>query len=177
MYQLNEVVKYLIDEGYVSFTKKKLPVFTKKFNEEFSGISQGFSNGLVVHPDSLDLVQVYKPEEYEKVYIQFLIACDIPKYCYDTYGRPYSVNKYSEEGLKAFKKALESGYKLDVLQVTVSLYYKSKVALKKAVGNYIVSGEWKTDYDRLLKEAEAGNLETYVKSETTQRRLPTPFRV
>jgi hypothetical protein len=74
---------------------------------------------------------------------------------------------------------MESGYRLDVLQATIVLYYKSGNSFKKAIGNYMISGEWKTDYDRLVVEAEKGNLKNYVETEThrDKRNLPTALRI
>lgn len=175
---LREVVEFLVDNGYVSFTKRKLAVFTKKFNEEFSDIPIGLDKGVVVHPDntSLQTATVFEAS-YEEAYTKFLLACNIPRYSYDSFGKAYSINKYSEEGMKAFKKALQSGYKLELLQATIMLYYKSSTNYKKAVGNYLSSGEWKTDYDNIVKQAEAGTLKDYVRTETHERTLPGPTDV
>ena len=74
----------------------------------------------------------------------------------------YATNKYSEDGMKAFQKALKDGYKYDVLVLSVALYYKSGIRLKKAIGTYMLSGEWRSDYNELLSKANQGELENHI---------------
>jgi hypothetical protein len=176
---LKEVMEWLVTNKFVSIHNGK-PKFTTLYHKEVTGIEKGLtSQGIVretlpsvvnkaVAPFTQQGIATYTPSQWAFYYTEFITACKIPSKALGTRGESYALNKYSEDGMKAFKQAMKDGYKLDVLIVAVALYYKSSISLKKAVGNYMVSGEWKTDYQVLLENAESGNLNNYVKGEIKQ---------
>jgi hypothetical protein len=57
------------------------------------------------------------------------------------------LNKFSKEGLKAFKEIMSRGdTQYPLLVKSTMLYYKSKNQYKQTISNYISTGSWKTDY-------------------------------
>lgn len=171
---LNEVMLWLVEKKYVQFHKDK-PIFTDQARKEMKTSSAKPLQ--LANLDSLQTLQSkestqimvqgvkYTEAEWEGFYRKFLLACKIPARCEGKDGQSYELNKYSVEGVKAFKKAIQAGYQLDILIVTVSLYYQNSVRLKKAVGNYMASEEWKTDYETLLQKAEEGKVDEHIKQE------------
>lgn len=162
---LKDTMTWLITNKYVTMHKGK-PVFTDKARVELNAVGKPPPPP----PDGLPVKTVPNPPaitetSYEEQYKQFIAVCQIPMKSYDSYGRAYALNKYSLEGAMAFKKALQKGYKLDVMALAVTLYYKSNVQFKKAIGNYMSSGEWESDYDTVLKKHEEGTLKEHIKTE------------
>jgi hypothetical protein len=174
---LKSVMEWLVTNKYVSIHKGK-PKFTTTYYKESTGIEKGLTSqgtvrenlpmigtGVSIAPFNHGGIALYTAIEWCHYYTEFIKACKIPSKALGTKGESYALNKYSEDGMKAFRQAMKDGYRLDVLIIAVSLYYKSSIALKKAVGNYMSSGEWKTDYQTLLEKAESGNLDTHIKNE------------
>lgn len=162
--EFKEVMNWLVVNQYVAIHKGK-PVFTDKARTELNTVGKPPAPGLVPPPPPSKLPATIGVD-YEEQYKQFIMLCKVPPKALDTYGRPYALNKFSIEGALAFKKALEKGYKLEVLAVAVALYYKSGNQFKKTIGNYMVSGEWQTDYDKVVEKAAQGNLAEHIKTES-----------
>jgi hypothetical protein len=171
--ELNEVMLWLIASGYVKQHKDKW-VFTAPFYKEMTGIAKGLaSNGTVIEPnlpaitDTTVLVpgKKYTDMQWGAFYQQFILDCEIPAKCEGNYGNVYELNKYSIDGMKAFRKAMTEGLYRDVLVFAVKLYYKNRTKLKKAIGNYMLSEEWRTDYYTALAKHEAGQLDEHIKQE------------
>lgn len=157
-----DTISWLVVNNYVEIHKGK-PVFTQKARDEMKLFSKA------APPPLPSLEKVSTPAvpsgTIEEQYKQFIALCNIPHRSYDSYGRPYALNKFSVEGVQAFKKAIQKGYNLQVLAVAVTLYYKSNIQFKKAIGNYMSSGEWETDYDTILQKQKEGTLKEHVKTE------------
>lgn len=172
--EFNEVIQWLVASKYVTFHKSK-PIFTALAIKELTGISKGLSlDKTVIEPnlpaitDTAVLVvgKKYTDAQWGAFYQEFILKCQIPARCEGTYGSFYDLNKYSIDGMKAFKKAIVDGFELSILIVAVTLYYKNKTRLKKAIGNYMLSEEWKTDYQVLLAKAADGKIDEHIKQET-----------
>lgn len=177
--ELKSVMEWLVSNKYVSIHKGK-PKFTTRYYKESTGIEKGLTaqgtvrenlptvTGAAVAPFNPGAIGIYTQVEWSFYYTEFIKACKIPSKALGTKGDSYALNKYSEDGMKAFRQAMKDGYKLEVLIMAVTLYYKSAISLKKAIGNYMSSGEWKTDYQTLLESAKDGTLATYIKNEIKQ---------
>lgn len=171
--ELNEVMLWLIASGYVKEHKKKW-VFTAPFYKEMTGIAKGLAlDNTVIEPNlpAVTGTEVLVPEkkyteaQWSSFYQQFITACEIPARCEGLYGKAYDLNKYSADGVKAFKKAITEGFDFNTLVFTVKLYYKNKTSLKKAIGNYMLSEEWKTDYWVNVGKAAEGKIDEHIKQE------------
>lgn len=93
---------------------------------------------------------------YELSYKKFISDAQVPKRLENNRGESYPANNYSEPGMKAYRKALESGADYEILVKSTMLYYKSGIRFKKAIGNYMHEGIWKTGYDDLQSAASTG---------------------
>lgn len=154
---LKEVTDWLVLNEYMTFHKGK-PIFTDKYRRETST-----PTGIATTTQSVALSPAV---DYEEEYKQFILKADVPPRAMDNFGRPYALNKYSKDGAEAYKKALLKGYNPDVMVMVFYTYYKSPVAFKKAVGNYMTSGEWETDYTEFLAQHNQGTLKTYLQKQT-----------
>lgn len=104
--------------------------------------------------------------QWEELFIKFISDAKVPAKLEGKNGDVYPGNKFSIPALKIFKKALQAGAIYDVLVVSTALYYKSSIRLKKAVGNYFIQGDWRSDYDALVQASSSGQLTEHIKSET-----------
>lgn len=181
--ELKDVVQYLLSNKYISMHNGKYK-FTALFNKELTGIERGLAKGTVVEPNlpavqntqlEVSKLKIYTQAQWTQFYMQFIKSADIPEKCVSTNGDTYSVNKYSEDGCKVFQKALKEGYDLSLLVSTVKLYYKSNTRLKKAIGNYMKDGDWRTDYEVLKKHVEDGKVVDLIKKETDERHTGYSF--
>jgi hypothetical protein len=167
---LKEVLEWLVTNKYVVFHQGK-PKFTSVYHKEMTGVSKGLTvkndTEITTEPGfSLALIGTYTLAQWGKYYEEFIKTCKVPPRGVGGYGSTYAMNKYSEDGMKAFRKAILDGYKLEILLLAVSIYYASTVGFKKAIGNYMSSGEWKTDYETLLEQREQGTVQEHIKQET-----------
>jgi hypothetical protein len=111
-------------------------------------------------------LNTYLYQDWVEFYSKFIADAKVPDYAEVKYGNRYATNKYSEAGMKAFQRAIKSGCNYKALVVAVGMYYKSNTQYKKAVGSYMESGEWRTDYAKLLDEVSKGNIENYLTNDT-----------
>ena len=176
---LPDLLAALIAGGYVIQRKDKY-IFSAEFYKEITGVRQGLmktrSGELVVVEPKLPLAtQNLLPAlpttdtNWDFLFIEFIKKAEVPARLEDGRGNPYYANKYSADALKVFKRALEKeGVNLDLLVKSTKLYYKSSVRYKKAIGNYIKDGDWKTDYNNLLDSAQEGqeSLTKHIKDQT-----------
>lgn len=124
----------------------------------------------VVKVEPMAVVPFVTPENWPSSFMEFIAEAKVPRMLEGKHGEMYHGNKYSEAGMKAYRKALEKeGVQYDVLVKSTMLYYKSSIRLKKAVGNYFALGDWRTDYDALMHAAESGEqtLTKHIKDETS----------
>lgn len=121
----------------------------------------------LIKPQNNALQIIKMQQDWMLAFMNFIMEAKIPKYCDNGKGEQYIVNNYSEPAMKVFKKAIEKELVVyDVLVKSTMLYYKStKNKFKKAVGNYFVQGDWRSDYNALLEAADTGTVESLIKSE------------
>jgi hypothetical protein len=163
--EFTNLLTQLVSEGLVTFVKSK-PVFTDLARSYLSTQTQA----LIVKDTTSAVAAVI--ETWEDKYKYFILGCQVPAKGYDSQGNPYAMNNFSKEGLKVFTEIVNAGYDLEVLAIAVTLYYKSKLAYKKAIGNYLVSREWITLYDQVIEQRKQGTLKQLIKDETA----PAPSR-
>jgi len=157
--QLEEVLLFLVENSYVKNHKGKF-LFTNEFYKKITNVDKGLTvTGKVKEPALAEV------NSTESVYLRFIQHCKVPEKGYTSSGT-YAMNKFSQDGLKAFEKALKEGYEPELLTLAVTLYYKSSVTMKKAIGNYMTSGEWKTDYALVKKHKEENTLDKLYKQQT-----------
>ena len=106
-------------------------------------------------------------QNWELGFINFIQEAKVPKYLDNGKGDSYVANNYSAPAMKIFRKAIEKeGILYDVLVKSTMLYYKSqRNRFKKAIGNYFIQGDWRSDYLALLEAAGTGTIEQHIKSE------------
>jgi hypothetical protein len=164
--ELSAVIEYLLTKGFITVTKGKAEL-TPLFHKSYTGIQkvlvlQGTKNPLpVVAEPALQVptAQTFREYTYEawvKLYMQFISESQVPRRLITNHGDPYDANKFSEDGLKAFQKALTAGAIYHILVKSVTLYYGGANRYKKAIGNYMSQGDWRTDYMDLLTSAQQG---------------------
>lgn len=182
MANLQEAINYMIANGYMSCVKGEYKLTTSfrtamKALQAGGKVTKGIQGKVIpeivaaitpvqVPALSPKLMVALSPEDWVDKYKQFILDAKIPARCEDRWGNLYDINKYSEPGMKAFRKAMESGVKYELLVMAVALYYKSGVKLKVAIGRYMEEGRWRTDYDALLSSAQDNKVAEHIKSVT-----------
>lgn len=165
--KLSDTIEYLITSGFIICHRGKYK-FTAKFYETLTGIAEGIvkdsSGKLIVHESGLPVAVT---ANWPEVYMHFILEAKVPARLEDNTGKPYYANKYSDEACKMFRHIIEAeGIDIRILVKSTMLYYKSSVAYKKAITNYIVQGDWRTDYMELKQQLISGdNLEEYINKE------------
>ncbi len=168
---IQDVTKWLVENRYIAMNIKGRYEFLKSFHEalKFSikptilAVQKENSNVTISDntiPDPLQY-KVYNYSHWCHFYNQFILACHVPGKITSGHST-YAGNKFSEEGMKAFQKALKDGFEYKGLVMAVTLYYKSSLNYKKAIGRYMSDGEWRTDYAALVSKAQEGNLEKHI---------------
>ena len=178
---LQEVVKYLSSNKYILISKGKFS-FSKKFYDEYQPSVPGEVLPAVV-PTSLPVVSpgaevIHKSVLYTDRFIQFVQDAQVPARL-EVRGKVYYANKYNEQAAIAFHKMLEKeGVDYSLIVKSTMLYYKSGVDAKKAIGNYILQGDWRTDYEELKNSAQQGEqeLNQHIKKQLDNGEY-SPFRL
>lgn len=195
--ELQDVLQYLVTNGYVLASKEKGYVLSKKFQEDVRKMKAGqkITVNMSVVPKSdptpaavadalskvpLELIPVIKTmATWEDRFLKFIRDAEVPQRLESSRMESYAVNKYSVEGMKAFRAAIEAGVDYGLLVKSTKLYYKSTVKFKKTIGNYMAQGDWRSDYNNLKEVAETGDvnkLNEHVKQETKSNEH-TPYRL
>lgn len=172
---LPEVVKYLLTEGFITAHKGKLEL-SSKLQKAFVAMEKNLkedttNTGLALAevPNNLPVISsrnLLKIDygEWCKYYIEFIQEAKVPRSIMNSRNEPYYTNKYSEDGMKAFQKALKEGVDYTMLVRSTILYYKS-AGMKKAIGTYMSTGSWRSDYEALVSAAKTGTLSDHIKTE------------
>jgi len=175
---LKEATEFMLTEGYMVPVGRGKYKLTNKFHVEFKAENRR-AIVMAIEPVSPVIMRAlanYIPLTWENRYKQFILDAKVPKRL-EVRGESYQANAYSEEGMKAFRKAIEAGTDLQLLIRATQLYYGSSVRAKQAIGNYMTRGTWKTWYDDLAAAAGAGtdqlieHIKTETKDEQTGYRL------
>lgn len=170
-----EVMEWMMKNAYLYTTTKNGFILQPKFKKDLEAALKKpkFTTPPEIKPakeieKSLEVIppksQFPEPANYKKYiytdwvdfYQNFISICKVPAHLESTNFNTYSGNKYTEDGMKAFQKALKEGYRYDILSAAIALYYKSSIRWKKSIGNYMTSGEWRSDYSELLDKANSG---------------------
>jgi hypothetical protein len=91
----------------------------------------------------------------------------VPQRLPDAKGGYFDANKYNDKAMFKFQEMMKQGIDYDLLVKATILYYKSASSFKKKIANYILDGDWFTDYEMLRLSAEAGEekLKKHIKDE------------
>lgn len=170
--ELECAVAYLLADGYICRVGKTF-VFSNKFYEEFTHQQIGLVPEVVISEVKTKALTIRnpkpKPADYKQDYLSFIAAANIPRRAQSSDGLVYDINKFSEDGLKAYAKIMEQVVRGEIdkelLLRTVQLYYKSP-GMKQKIGNYISQGSWVSDYQALKESLETGTLTQHIKQET-----------
>ncbi len=154
---ITEVAEFLVANGY-AYCLKGTYKLTTKFHRDLKAV--------VNAPAVTKALALAVTTDWEQMYKQFIIDARVPARGEGKFGDTYSTNKYSEGGMKAFRKAIESGYTYEMLVMATALYYKSGIRMKQAIGRYMEEGAWKSDYDALAKSAEENRVSEHIKETT-----------
>lgn len=172
--QFKDAFSFLLSNNFVAIHKGK-PIFTAAALKELSGIEQGFvpTKDIVITPKSeqnnvslmaMNSYDKFTQSQWDNMFIEFISVCNVPAKQRNNFGDTYSLNKFSKEACKVFKTAiLKERIELPVLVISTALYYRSNVQLKKAVGTYFTSGEWRTDYLVVQQKQEDNKLAEHIK--------------
>lgn len=177
--ELKTAIEYLIEMKYVVEHQKKFK-FTALFYKDLTGVSKGLTlKGEVIEPnlavvkrEEFQVLKIgtYTQAEWVRLYEEFLRTCAIPSKGMGQNGDSYALNKYSEDGMKAFRTAMKSGYDYVTLLAAIKLYYTGSLRFKKAINSYMKDGDWRTDYETVKSSFEAGTLSKLIKESTDDYR-------
>lgn len=177
--QLKEVVQWMLENNYMVAVNGKYRV-TAKFNKEMTGVEKGLivtkSGPMVLEAGLSPAVTNTKTEDWTSAYIQFISDAQVPSRSESSTGS-YDVNKYSEPGMKAFKKAIESGVIYAILVKSTMLYYKTHKRYAVKIGNYMSDGIWRTDYETLKNSVEDGTVADHIKSQIDDDKEYSKFKL
>lgn len=121
---------------------------------DYHGISTASYAG--VHVEKPLMYSQRPSTDWEQDYKDFIVYAKVPSRLEAKRGESYPANTYSEDGMKAFRKAIEQGYDWNLMVNAVILYYKSSIKFKMAIGRFMEEGHWKTNYDELSQAAKKG---------------------
>lgn len=175
-----EVFNYLRDNKYILISKK-MWFCANSFQEEAKKLQKDSPLHPILPIDhSLTLVAMYKgiPDlPYDVLMLRLIMDSNIPKKLEGSRGEYYDTNKYHEGAAKELKKILNTNIDYVMLVRTIQLYYKSATGFKKKISNYILDGDWRSDYMSLTLAAEAGEkqLKDHIKEQKGNDE-PTKFR-
>ena len=179
--ELRKIYEYLRDNQYILSSGDDL-VFSKKFyqdmgmkKEEKRPVLKVISSPpttqqVVVKVENLPSKEVI---DWRMKYMNFIAEARVPAKSDNGRGEMYDCNKYSEPAMKEFKRLIEVEKIIyDVLVKSTMLYYRASPNYRKKISNYIVDGDWRSDYLKLLNAAEQGEqaVKDHIKNETKDGR-------
>lgn len=173
---VKEAYEFLRDNQYILANGSEY-VFSKKFYEELA------TKAVISVKSSIDMLPTLTTPRREFInwqlkFIGFIDKAQVPKRIETRTGEAYDCNKYSEPAMKEFRKIIEKeGINEEVLIKSTMLYYKSGSSYKKKIGNYIIDGDWRSDYLALLNAAQQGSksIEEHIKTEIKTNEQHNPW--
>jgi tetratricopeptide (TPR) repeat protein len=157
--QLSEIHKYLIEHQYIHQHNGQWLLGVNYSADLLKEAKVEYDTTITRINEILAVESYKKVQDWELLFMEFIRQAEVPRMMEDTRGNLYYTNKFSSDALKVFRKAIEKdGVQLPVLLASVKLYYKSKVRLKKAIGNYFTQGDWKSGYEDLKASADKGDI-------------------
>lgn len=139
--QSKAALDLLVQNGYLEIVKEKYRP-TKKLNSVTALEKIYLDDGTVFEGD------------YSELYLDFIKTCKIPRQGEAGDGAMYDLNKYTEDAAKHFRDMMKSGIKYGVLVKVTTVYYKGSSRYKKKIGNYIMEGHWRMDYETMKNQTE-----------------------
>lgn len=185
MTNLSEVLQFLKDNKYLLihrgtyYLSNSFQADTKELNTiEFTKNIINSIELLGPVDANAKLAEYNPPKDYRLYFIEFIQLSKVPVRIQLNNGQMFDANKYSEPAMKEFKRMIEKEH-IDVRTLirSTQLYYASKSDFKKKIGNYILDGDWRSDYTNLKLSMQAGEkqLKEHIKSETKPNEA-TKFR-
>jgi hypothetical protein len=168
--ELQDALKFMLEDGYMTTVRGKY-VVTKKFNEQVRNVEEGLIHvsGIPIVLDIAHQAKDLSKVEWKNMYIRFIQDAKIPARCEGSNGASYDCNKYSEDGMKAFKTYIkDEGIDLRVLLAVTQLYYAKWGTHKQMIGTYISQGTWRNEYVAMLDAASIGDtnaIQEHIKQE------------
>lgn len=164
---LQTIVSELLDGEYIIKSPQGFFAFTNKFYKDFNGEDVGVSKVESVKTRKTTISINEKLDDLKTSYMDFILACNIPRRGRTSTLELYDLNQYSETGKKAFGKILARVAKgeidYDLLVKTTQLYYKSPGA-KQKIGNFISDGTWETPYASMVANINNNTLKGHIQS-------------
>jgi hypothetical protein len=150
--ELLEVVKYLRDNGYLLVTKGRYSLSSKFARDK--EVAEGHTS------KKLDVSNAW-----DSRYLQFIKDAEVPAKIETSRGEYFVGNGYTEPAMEVFKQAITSGrVEYDILVKSTKLYYRSGAKWKKKVSNYLVDGDWYSDYINLVSAMKHQTEDSYIKT-------------
>lgn len=183
---LTEAMEYLLSNQYVLSAGKGKYSFSKKFEQEYvpRSLKQKTTTDVLAINPQMPIAVKPVPKNSDNIYyahrfITFITEANVPKRIEGGRGKWYPGNKYNEEAAIKFHKMIhDEGINYDILVRSTALYYASSIDFKKVIGNYILQGDWRTDYEELKNRAGEGKeeLEKHIKNELKNDGEQTYYR-
>lgn len=151
-----EVYEFLRSNMYI-LARGQDRILSKKFNEDLESAKRSLPMRIVHYPEmGLKKNESFAVINWPDAFINFIMAANVPK-TLESNGKVFDANKYSEPAMKEFQRMIsKEGIDLEILTKSTMLYYASNKDFKKKIGNYILDGDWRTDYLELISVAELG---------------------
>lgn len=142
MTDLKEIVKYLIQNGYLIVQKERY-LLTAKFNREMLGVDTGVQ--VLERAEVTVKEEPPVPIDWVAEYQNFIMEAKVPKYSSNAKGEPYEINRATKPGRDAYKKAITAGYKKEQLLLAVSQYYKEgNGRFRVKIETWFVDEHWRS---------------------------------
>lgn len=151
MINLKQAFEFLRDNKYIMVLKGKY-TFTPKFYHDKGTMKDTQPVFDMVKVDQ----QLAVTNSLQMLFLDFIVLAKVPRRLEGSRGEMYDTNKYSEAAAKEFDKMMKSGVDIHLLTKATQLYYASGTGFKKKIGNYIIDGDWRSDYKELQAAAEGG---------------------
>lgn len=159
-----QATDFLLAHDYILAVGKGKFKLSTKFQLEYAQMGKGKADlldyhglpGPVTSMETPALTMADPGSRWEIAYKQLITNAQVPRRIETRRGESYPANNFSQEGLKAYRKAIEQGYDFTLMAKAVMLYYKSNITCKMAIGRFMSEGHWKTYYDDLAQAASQG---------------------
>lgn len=159
--EIQKLYEYLRDNGYI-LSSGDILVFSNKFYAEIKREKKTIISARQVDPIILPSPVV---QDWKMYFIKFIQIC-VPTKCEGARGEMYDTNKFSEDAAKEFRKMIDKeGINYELLVESTKLYYKSG-RFRKKISNYIVDGDWRSDYLAFKTAHQIGDVQGHIKKST-----------
>lgn len=159
--------KYSLSKKFYE-DKKTLESVTVKVKDSRGNEVLGITDvSLSINDNTIIATETFIPS-YTHKFLQFIQDAKVPDRLDDGKGNWYDCNKYSEPAMKAFKNIIEKELiNYNMLVKSTTLYYASGTSYKKKISNYILDGDWRSDYMKLEIAANTSEdaLKEHIKKE------------